>query len=201
MRQMCTDYQHFGHKKMTYVDWWAMLIANSFSPLETPRPMVEELIGVFSSDAAYGTFPDVEPLLKQLQAPDYVCVVSSNGDPRVPQILRSLGLLQYFQKTYLSYDLGVAKPDVRFFDHVIDDLRGPFTSREAMVAHALHVGDGFEKDLQGAYRAGWSAVLVDRQGDFASLSAEPVVRMGKKSVVQGLDELLPLVQSGQETWT
>jgi FMN phosphatase YigB (HAD superfamily) len=202
MKEMLAKYPNFGgpdtrHNKMNYINWWGTVIANSYAPHDTPKSFVEDLIESFSSDEAYGAYSDVRDFLNKVQGrKDIHLIVSSNGDPRVPQILKSLGLLQFFQKTYLSYDLGVSKPDKAFFDAVIDDLKGPFTPRELMLQDAWHIGDEMNSDLQGAVNAGWNGVLVDRDGAFMDLAKEDevedgkIIRMeGKKTIVSGFDAL------------
>lgn len=171
-KQMQEQYPNYGgHSKMNYVNWWATLISNTYAPHDTPKAFVEEVVDTFSTDDAYGAYADVRQALDQLhRSSEVVMVISSNGDPRVVQVLKALDLLQYFQKVYLSYDLGVSKPSRDFFNHVIDDLRGPFTPREEMLKNAWHVGDELTIDLNASVNAGWNGILVDRDGAFRNLA-------------------------------
>ncbi len=97
--------------------------------------------------------------------------VVSNSDPRIPSILRSLGVdVKPFADSdgsteknqaqldfvTLSYDVGVEKPGRGIFD-------AAFESAVRIVGgehewEKVHVGDDVEKDVEGARRAGWRAV-------------------------------------------
>ncbi|ONH64779.1 Rhythmically expressed gene 2 protein [Cyberlindnera fabianii] len=171
MKEMKESYPNYGKRSnLRYDDWWATLIANTYSPTEVSKEFVEELVDSFSSQEAYGTYQDVVDFFRKYGSrQDLIIVASSNGDPRVAKVLESLGLVKYFQKVYLSYDLDVSKPDRAFFDSIIDDLRGPFTSRDEMLKNAWHIGDEVKNDLEGALSAGWNSVLIDRKNDLSQL--------------------------------
>ena len=55
-------------------------------------------------------------------------------------------------------ELGIAKPNSRFFD---------FVRRDFLPNEVLHVGDDIIADIQGATAAGIRAVLVDRSGKYS----------------------------------
>jgi FMN phosphatase YigB (HAD superfamily) len=77
--------------------------------------------------------------------------------------------------TVLSYDVGAEKPDGRIFG-AAEDMLGSLLRREdasssssspddasAEAWSKVYVGDEYEKDVVGATRAGWKAVLVERE--------------------------------------
>ncbi|KAJ4305193.1 hypothetical protein N0V90_000724 [Kalmusia sp. IMI 367209] len=114
--------------------------------------------------------------------------IITNSDDRVPSILSSFGLkvgprrvgtpTQRISEAtveddisfvVLSYDVGYEKPDHRIFDAATqmlkETLAGNASSKSASVDdyERLYVGDTLEKDYFGAERAGWNAILIDRQ--------------------------------------
>jgi len=77
--------------------------------------------------------------------------------------------------TVLSYDVGAEKPDGRIFG-AAEEMLGTLLKREdaadslssdadasAEGWNKVYVGDEYEKDVVGATRAGWKAVLVERE--------------------------------------
>jgi len=79
---------------------------------------------------------------------------SESGSAEVGAALARVGLDGYFAKIYAQKDLGMGKPQKRFFDHIARDL-GLQPSEICMT------GDNPEKDVKGALAAGMKAVLFD----------------------------------------
>lgn len=120
--------------------------------------------------------------------------IITNSDNRVPGILSSFGLnvssrrygLNPQQKiremfpakvldndvdfTVLSYDVGFEKPDRRIFAAAEELLASTLDSTESSPDtpvssfEKLYVGDDLTKDVFGAEDAGWSSVLMHRDG-------------------------------------
>jgi phosphoglycolate phosphatase-like HAD superfamily hydrolase len=69
--------------------------------------------------------------------------------------------------TILSYDVGHEKPDPRIFFAAEEMLASLLAADGQKVDvdewRKVYVGDEFAKDVVGATRAGWGAVLVDRE--------------------------------------
>jgi len=123
---------------------------------------VKEILGQLDHDAPW------EPLLDDL---------ISNWDRRLPDILRSLGLIARFEAVTVSAIEGVEKPSQEIFQR---------TSRRLGVdpSSILHVGDSPLEDYSGARNAGFAAVLIDRHNLFAD---EPYQR------ISSLDEVLSII--------
>jgi hypothetical protein len=113
--------------------------------------------------------------------------VITNSDDRIPSILESFGLKVGPRRVgsadqrgkqatleddvsfvVLSYDVGFEKPDRRMFDSAVGMLQETLAgNQEGLTAddfEKLYVGDEVEKDCVGAEAAGWSAMLLDREG-------------------------------------
>ena len=74
----------------------------------------------------------------------YTLSIISNGFVEVQYIkLRRSGLLPYFTHVFLSEEIGCQKPDVRFFQAVLEKLNAKNTE-------CLVIGDNFQTDIQGA---------------------------------------------------
>lgn len=164
-----------------------------------PDVMIHALMKQFSSNQAYRLFGDVRPLFRFLEAtrssrPIEESVIDwpwksttvgviTNSDPRVPQILGSLGLSVRQSNRVMgpgqegpfdinfvtmSYNVGIEKPDVQIFraaEMAFSQLLSPGRITEANVVK-VHVGDDMEKDTFGAIDAGWDAIFLDREGRF-----------------------------------
>lgn len=149
-----------------------------------------KLLHRFWSNEGYTIFPDVQPLLQTLRqhySDRLVVGVITNSDPRVPDVLSSLGLrvspLRYGGETkgdregqwdvdftVMSYDVGHEKPDRCIFEAAEkmlgEDLLSKPDAKETVHGaewRKVYVGDEYEKDVVGAVGAGWNAVLIDRE--------------------------------------
>lgn len=145
------------------------------------------------SNEGYDLFPDVQPLLQTLrnhyEASNGRIIVGvvTNSDPRVPDVLSSLGLRvsplrygtvaakeqftpsEHIDFTVMSYDVGHEKPHRRIFEAAEEMLKTTLEadkrasqSADAAEWQKIYVGDEYDKDVVGAVGAGWNAVLIDR---------------------------------------
>lgn len=112
--------------------------------------------------------------------------IITNSDARVPGVLDSFGLKvgprrvgTPDQRTaeaaseddisfvVLSYDVGVEKPNQDIFDAAVASCTETLTGRNDGLKmndfEKLYVGDTLENDYFGAKRAGWDALLIDRE--------------------------------------
>lgn len=89
-----------------------------------------------------------EALLAYL-APRYRLFLASNGvvDTQYSR-LESAGIGHYFEKIFISDELGFSKPDVRFFDCCFSAIEG-FRREEALM-----IGDSLTSDIKGGANAG-----------------------------------------------
>ncbi len=95
-------------------------------------------------------FDDVLPALTTLAA-RFRLVAVTNGNADLGQI----GLARFFTDVVTARETGVAKPDRRIFDAVLDRLG--VTPQEL-----LHIGDAPRDDIEGAHGAGIASVWVNR---------------------------------------
>ena len=95
-------------------------------------------------------YADVVPVLTTL-ASSHKLFALSNGNAD----LKKIGLAKYFSGIFYAIDMGVAKPDGKFF--VAAAAHCNFRLEEM-----LHVGDHPENDIVAAQKIGMSAVWVNR---------------------------------------
>ena len=92
-------------------------------------------------------------ILEYLRSKGYILSIISNGFVEVQyKKMRRSGLLPYFSNIFLSEEVGYQKPDIRFFQSVLESLNVAPTE-------CLVIGDNMQTDIQGAESAGICAVL------------------------------------------
>ena len=79
--------------------------------------------------------------------------VLSNSEGRLAELFEEIGIADAFAAIIDSGRLGFAKPDPRIFAAALDALGAP-----GAAASALHIGDSYTADVQGALAAGWRAL-------------------------------------------
>ena len=173
------------------------IIYNTFQPLVKPGQQITtelapKLLHRFWSDEGYSLLPDVHVLLRKLRSHDQtndsrvVVGVITNSDPRVPDVLSSLGIrvnpLRYGSQpqhpqtpkqehdidfTVMSYDVGYEKPDKRIFAaadvmlHATLQADGEASTPDDQTSWLrVYVGDEYDKDVVGATGADWNAILI-----------------------------------------
>jgi len=155
--------------------WWKRFLERMCERLEAPPPSpfaAAELFHRFATPEAWEVFPEVPAVLARLRARGLRLAVVSNWDPRLPDLLESLGLARSFDAIVYSSEVGVEKPDPRIFLSAMGRLK-------VEPAAALHVGDGKVEDAEGAAAAGLHSLHLDRRrgvgqgGDLHDLTPLP----------------------------
>jgi putative hydrolase of the HAD superfamily len=128
-------------------------------------------------------FPDVEAVLDALAERVPLAVLTNGpGDTQIEK-LDATGIRSRFKLVAASGNLGLAKPDRRAFQAVLDHFHvGPRS--------AVHVGDSTSADVAGATSAGLRAVWLNRTGRvLAESEPKPWAEL---TALTGLPELLGL---------
>jgi 2-haloalkanoic acid dehalogenase type II len=123
-------------------------------------------------------YEDVIPVLRQL-GENFALYALSNGNAD----LRAIGIAAHFSGIYTAREMGVAKPNVRFFREAAQRCGLP---PEEM----LHVGDHPENDVVAARRSGMPAVWLNRTSADWTHSAER-----PDAMVSNLYELVAVLQA------
>lgn len=139
---------------------WARLVRAAFGPFtaEAASPeLFEAAYTAFAQPGAWRVFPDVPPFLDAARRRELRLIVVSNWDERLVPLLDRLGLGARFEFVLPSVDAGVPKPHPGIFARA----RARCGVEPGRV---LHVGDGWDEDVEGAASAGWRAAWLDRTG-------------------------------------
>src|SRR5512139_2935467 len=145
--------------------WWQAVFAKTWPD----RPdLAKEMFRWFREDRFDRAFPEVVPTLEALHELGVSLGILSNFPTSLENLLRRLGLRDYFEFVIASAAVGMAKPDPRIFDLAVSRANRP---RERL----LYVGDHIGDDIEGAHGAGVDAVLIDR-GDHRPEALCPYIR-------------------------
>ncbi|MFI0897225.1 HAD family hydrolase [Streptomyces sp. NPDC020983] len=98
-------------------------------------------------------YPDVRPALSALREAGLWVGIAGNQTVRAGGLLRGLDLPADLIAT--SDDWGASKPDIAFFEHVIE-------AAPAAPGEILYVGDRLDNDIRPAARAGMLTALIRR---------------------------------------
>lgn len=138
----------------------------------------EDAFAVFDAGRnAVTLFEDVMPALQAVAA-THELYAFTNGNAR----LEVIGIAHMFAGIMTARELGVAKPDTRFF-------RAALEQAGVDPGVALHVGDHPQNDIQAASAAGMTTLWLNRKGaEWGLEDCQP------DHELQGLDQLPGLLQ-------
>ena len=111
----------------------------------------------------FNLFDDVVPSLKRLKSRGVVLGIISNLRRDMTALCTRLGLDPYVDFCVTSLDAGAEKPHPPIFKAALE--RAHVAPGEAM-----HVGDQYQSDVQGARAVGIHPVLLDREGWYENVS-------------------------------
>lgn len=140
--------------------WWKSVVKGSISdPSFAASPefdkFFEEVYLYYAKPEAWEIFPEVPEVIQALRDYPVDLIALSNWDARLHSVLDGCGLGEFFTHRFISAELGWEKPDCAIYRHVAEVLQFPPHS-------LLSVGDDLINDVEGARKAGWEAVLIDR---------------------------------------
>lgn len=98
--------------------------------------------------------PESEEVLSRLRGEGYRLGLISNCNPEVPDLFRQGPLARYFEASLFSSEAGRMKPDPWLYTEMARRLE---TAPDA----CLYIGDGHERELEGASGVGMTTVRVD----------------------------------------
>ena len=135
--------------------------------------------------AAWGTthalVPGAKETLEALKNKGYRLFAASNSFGHLQRSrLSHAGLLDYFEDTYISMDIGFDKPDLRFYEAALRRCG-------LQPSEVLMVGDSMTTDIIGARAAGIDAVYFNRYLEPLNEAHDSI------PVIHSLPELIDLV--------
>ncbi|MDZ7954136.1 HAD family hydrolase [Nostoc sp. DedQUE09] len=112
----------------------------------------------YKSIEKWHLYDDVIPTLQYTIKNNYKNIILSNHIPELHEIIGELNITEYFEEIYTSGKIGHEKPSLKFYTHVINDLKIEKTE-------CIMIGDSYSADITGALRAGIQAILVRKPND------------------------------------
>ena len=126
--------------------------------VECPEERMEELIGMWNKSWMLAKpYGEVMRILGLLQEKYKLILVSNTDAFSVQRVLEKFKMEEFFEKKYLSYEVGMIKTDKNFLKLVVDKAG-------VSVEDCVIVGDSLQSDIQPAERIGMKAILIDRKG-------------------------------------
>ncbi len=125
--------------------------------------------------------PGAEAFLRELRRRGSVLLIT-NGTPQAQYgRLDALGIRSLFAGIYVSDEIGFAKPDPRFFAHVL-------ASAGVGAGRCLVIGDSLTSDIAGANAAGIPCIWYDPQRKEAAGAVPSAVAYSYEEIVKIVDE-------------
>ena len=158
-------WESFENKEITAIELRSIRFAkyfeavgfNDIDPLAFNTQYLTNLVEI--SEAYDGVSELFDSLLEQ----NYLLSVITNGlrEVQKPRISK-LGLDQYFHSIIVSDEIGVAKPDIGFFEHSYQSIPNPPSKSEMLV-----IGDNLKSDILGGINFGVDTCWIhhDRKND------------------------------------
>src|SRR5713226_8014428 len=154
------------HVEIPIQAWMVQLLRRALGQ-EPEDSLVEKAIKIVVSARAENAvvFPDSRPLLEKLSKRKIKLGIISNVSSHdvAVEILRKVGLLEYFDTVVTSAFVGIRKPDPGIFLYALMQFK--LQPREA-----VHVGDSERHDVWGGMITGLKTVLVSKRPVTESLA-------------------------------
>jgi putative hydrolase of the HAD superfamily len=101
-----------------------------------------------------GAKETLQGMRSRVQRLGLICNIGRSSGEVLRQLLRNLGVLDFFDVTVFSDEIGWRKPDKRIFQAAANQMH-------VAISTIVHIGDHPEADAWGAKQAGMLALLLD----------------------------------------
>ena len=142
-------------------EWWCKIAAETYKKVGVLeqfsdfRSFFRELYDCFATAEPWFVYPDVKPALTQWRESGIKLAVLSNFDSRLYRVLEALKLADFFSNITISTEVGAAKPDSKIFSAALQKCN-------CTIEQAVHIGDSFTADYEGAINLGIKAFWLNR---------------------------------------
>jgi putative hydrolase of the HAD superfamily len=145
-------------------DWWRSVAHQSFTKMDVIDQFADfdtffqGLFDHFAQPDPWIVYPEILQVLQQWREQGIELGVISNFDTRLHQVLEALDLAQFFTSVTLSTAVGAAKPQADIF-------KAALAKHQCSPEQAIHIGDSWSEDYQGAKSAGLQGIWLYRKED------------------------------------
>jgi len=152
--------------------WWqhhyelfegAILSARDL-PLDSVRQVLPQIREEYLDPVTWTVYSDVSDCLTELSLAGWRQLILSNHVPELADLVKNLGLLEFFEAVFTSAEIGFEKPNAAAFGVVLKSL-----PNDSMI---WMVGDNYCADVLGAESVGIPGILVRRCDERAEYCAE-----------------------------
>jgi YjjG family noncanonical pyrimidine nucleotidase len=136
----------------------------------------------FENGVAMGAYPveGAYELLDYLH-PKYDIYIVSNGFRFVQESRVKIGNYgKYFKELFLSEDIGIQKPDIRFFEYCYEKIGYP--PKEDLIL----IGDSLSADIKGGNNFGIDTIWFNKNSDPTSEAVKPTYTVDKLSEIKNI---------------
>ncbi|NCC65031.1 MAG: noncanonical pyrimidine nucleotidase, YjjG family [Spirochaetia bacterium] len=128
-------------------------------------------------------FDQSKEILQTLKNRGYVLYLASNGISSVQKSrIKIANIEHFFEKIYISEEIGFQKPDPRFFDAMFQAA-----GLEKQKNHCLMIGDSLSSDIKGGLSSGIDTLYLNLQNKTNDTAIVPTY------TVTSLEAIIPLL--------
>lgn len=141
-------------KKIRFAGFFDLMGIRHIDPFEFNTAYIENMVAVSE------VYPGAPELIERL-AKDYKVSIITNGlkEAQRPR-LKKVGMIDLFDSIVVSDEIGVAKPDIRFFEYTYDTLPSPPDKSTILV-----IGDNLMSDILGGINFGVDTCWISHKKD------------------------------------
>ncbi len=119
---------------------------------------IDYLVGMWNKSWMLSSlYPETKVVLEKLKKKYRLVLISNTDNFSISRAIDKFGLVEYFEKMFLSYEQGMIKTDELFYPTVLEMLH-------VNASDCVMIGDSIQSDIEPAQRVGIRAILVDRKG-------------------------------------
>jgi len=149
------DELRYGTSHTEAYFFWKRILQSVF-PTADDQSMVElvnRLYDQFERAESWSVMSGAEPVLGRLRENPVTTALVTNWDLRCRSLVSNLSLDHYFDRLFISSEVGAEKPDPEFFGHVLKETG-------VTPEHTLMVGNKPSVDLEPADNLGMYTLLL-----------------------------------------
>lgn len=155
------DERFFG-TRMTFYDYIRKIIEEKNLPEET----FDEIESLWEKARInVDIFPDTIETLERLSKKYKLVLLSNTAEKEGKEVIERFGLGKYFDEIIISGSVGLAKPDPRIFELVLERMN-------VKPEQVLMVGDNFNTDIVLARKLDMQGKLVDTKRKYTDYEGE-----------------------------